>query len=596
MIRKLRKTLKPVIWVLTIAFVISVFFIGAAGTIGSVNKRFAVKVGKKKIEVTKVERLFENSINSYRQYYKDKVDPEIVKVMTFNGIIEQEILIESAKKLKVKLSGKEFRAAYNKATSGITSQKQLRTILKYQGLTIADLKKDIKDETLANKVKKAVKAEYKLPETKVKEYYENNKFGRYKGKKYADEKKGIEKELKDTLSQKYYSKWLADKLEATNIEIMEAYYNKYLNKDVIKAGNYTIDNMYFLTTVFSKRLFGAKDEADAYKKALEALKENVALAQEAIKSGEETNENYVVSDQIADLGEKLKKSIRKNYKYSDKDLKEYFNKNHSKYDQKETAKANIILLKLKPSDADKAAAKAKAEKILKEALAGKTKFSELAKKYSEGPSGPNGGELGWFTQKQMVKEFADAAFKGEKGKVYPEVVKTQFGYHIIKVEDINTKDKKVKASHILIKEDVGAKTKEELTKKANGILKDIQSGKIKIDEAMKKYSEASTKKEIDSIEKGGYIAGVGYDKKLTEELFKMKKGDFKVISTDKGDYILNLTGYTPFKAATLEEKKDEVIYNFLNEKVADKISKLKKELGPKVKVEILDEDLKSKLK
>ena len=62
------------------------------------------------------------------------------------------------------------------------------------------------------------------------------------------------------------------------------------------------------------------------------------------------------------------------------------------------------------------------------------KFEDIAKRFSKCPSGKQGGSLGWFGKGQMVKEFDEAAFKGEKGKVVGPV-KTQFGYHIIKIVD-----------------------------------------------------------------------------------------------------------------------------------------------------------------
>lgn len=62
-------------------------------------------------------------------------------------------------------------------------------------------------------------------------------------------------------------------------------------------------------------------------------------------------------------------------------------------------------------------------------------FAELAKEKSTGPTGENGGDLGYFTAKDMVPEFSKAAFGLEKGAVTSAPVKTQFGYHVIKLED-----------------------------------------------------------------------------------------------------------------------------------------------------------------
>lgn len=74
-----------------------------------------------------------------------------------------------------------------------------------------------------------------------------------------------------------------------------------------------------------------------------------------------------------------------------------------------------------------------ADKLLAEIKAGKS-FEELAKKHSTCPSGKKGGDLGWFKRGMMVKEFEDAAFNGNKGDIVGPV-KTQFGFHLIKVVD-----------------------------------------------------------------------------------------------------------------------------------------------------------------
>ncbi len=82
-------------------------------------------------------------------------------------------------------------------------------------------------------------------------------------------------------------------------------------------------------------------------------------------------------------------------------------------------------------------------KIIKK-LKKKSEFSKLAKNYSIGPSKQNGGDLGWFGPGQMVKEFEEATFKLKKGMITKKPIKTQFGFHIIMLNDIrNSKPKKL---------------------------------------------------------------------------------------------------------------------------------------------------------
>lgn len=119
------------------------------------------------------------------------------------------------------------------------------------------------------------------------------------------------------------------------------------------------------------------------------------------------------------------------------------------------ATQNIALTEQEKTEAKKynAEAKTKAEEILAKAKMNED-FSELAKNYSEDPgSKTGGGDLGWFKKGQMVPEFEKAAFEDLKvDEITPNLVKTQFGYHIIKkIDERTTNDEKeVRASHILI--------------------------------------------------------------------------------------------------------------------------------------------------
>jgi len=75
----------------------------------------------------------------------------------------------------------------------------------------------------------------------------------------------------------------------------------------------------------------------------------------------------------------------------------------------------------------------KAKEILAKVNAGRN-FGNLARNFSDCPSGKKGGDLGWFGRGQMVREFEDAAFSGQKGATVGPV-KTQFGWHLIRILD-----------------------------------------------------------------------------------------------------------------------------------------------------------------
>ncbi|MCL4111519.1 UNVERIFIED_CONTAM: hypothetical protein GTU68_002303 [Idotea baltica] len=76
-----------------------------------------------------------------------------------------------------------------------------------------------------------------------------------------------------------------------------------------------------------------------------------------------------------------------------------------------------------------------AKAVIKQASEKDADFAAIAKEKSTGPSGSNGGSLGWFKAQTMVPAFANAVKTMEKGGISKEPVKTQFGYHVIKLED-----------------------------------------------------------------------------------------------------------------------------------------------------------------
>ncbi len=122
-------------------------------------------------------------------------------------------------------------------------------------------------------------------------------------------------------------------------------------------------------------------------------------------------------------------------KITDKEAREFYDKHPEYFKQPEEVRASHILVKV-ASDADKkkvAAAKKKIEAAQARLKKGED-FAKVAKEVSEGPSAKKGGDLGFFKRGQMVKPFEDAAFGLNPGQV-SGIVRTRYGFHIIKVTD-----------------------------------------------------------------------------------------------------------------------------------------------------------------
>jgi peptidyl-prolyl cis-trans isomerase D len=119
----------------------------------------------------------------------------------------------------------------------------------------------------------------------------------------------------------------------------------------------------------------------------------------------------------------------------DDEIKKYYEDHKAEFGTQEQRDAAHILISVatQASDAEKQAARAKAERILQQVRQSPAKFAELARKYSEDPgSASHGGDLGYFSRGMMVKPFDDAAFSLKPGEI-SGLVQSEFGFHIIKL-------------------------------------------------------------------------------------------------------------------------------------------------------------------
>ncbi len=125
----------------------------------------------------------------------------------------------------------------------------------------------------------------------------------------------------------------------------------------------------------------------------------------------------------------------KNIKASEDDIKTFYEQNLQRFSTPEERRASHILIAVNNEKTD-ADAKKEADEIYKQLQADPSKFAQLAKSKSADPgSARQGGDLGFFQKGMMVPEFDNAVFSGKKGDLVAPV-KTQFGYHIIKIVDV----------------------------------------------------------------------------------------------------------------------------------------------------------------
>lgn len=180
----------------------------------------------------------------------------------------------------------------------------------------------------------------------------------------------------------------------------------------------------------------AKATIDAeLNKVREEIKSNPSLANQTLDQVLESHGSSI-DDLKKDITISLSLEKYLGKDLDDQKLKAHFEQNKAVYDETEVKASHVLVdTRTLKTDEELAQAKDKINKARAEVVAGKD-FADIAKQYSDCPSKEKGGDLGFFKRKgQMVEPFAAAAFALKVGQV-SDPVKTNFGYHIIKVTEI----------------------------------------------------------------------------------------------------------------------------------------------------------------
>ena len=247
--------------------------------------------------------------------------------------------------------------------------------------------------------------------------------------------------------------------------------------------------------------------------------------------------------------------LAKNYFNDTKITEELVEEGYNRLQKEIRASHILILVDENASPEDTLKAYKKIEDISKKAIAGED-FENLAVQYSEDPSAKeNKGDLGYFSAFRMVYPFENAAYNTQKGKI-SKIIRTRFGYHILKINDIRPNRGEITVAHIMILNPKQEETDKNAENTINEIYKKIQQGE-KFEDLAKQFSEDKS-----SSSKGGVLNRFSSGQLSSEEFENVafsldKAGDIsKPFQSEFGWHIVKLIEKHPIKL--MDEMKSEL--------------------------------------
>jgi peptidyl-prolyl cis-trans isomerase D len=262
--------------------------------------------------------------------------------------------------------------------------------------------------------------------------------------------------------------------------------------------------------------------------------------------------------------------LRQNVHISDEQLKEQYQQNIKDYQVPSRVHVqHILLMTVGKTDAEVEEIRKKAEDILKQAKKG-SNFNDLAKKYSEDPgSKDKGGDLGFIVAGQTVPEFEKTAFSLENGQI-SDLVKTQYGFHIIKVvenESAHTKPFEEVRDSLRAPLMLGEADKEASDTADKISSEERRSSKVTLDDLAKEFH--LTVSETRPVSASDALLELGNSKEVKDEIFRLKAGDVSApIRTDRGYVVLSIKDIQQAHQGTLEEVRDRVVSDIQKDKAA----------------------------
>ena len=309
-----------------------------------------------------------------------------------------------------------------------------------------------------------------------------------------------------------------------------------------------------------------KIPSDAFKKEMSVDKAELQKWFNSVKdkyrSEPQLKLKYIVYSDDA-LGEKIT--------ITPEEIKAYYTENIASYQTPEQRHARHILLRASDKDSPSVhQEKQKKAAELLQLLKDNSDFADLAEKYSDDPSKGTGGDLGFFPQGSMVPEFDTAVFAMQPGQI-SKVIKTQFGYHIIKLEEIKAASTKPLVD---VQSDITRILQLKQGKQmAFQLANDAYEGIIKAG-SLKTFTDSHPEisaVDTDLFPRSQPPAGIGQNQKFLDAAFALNKGELSsLIETDAGYAILFALDKKDPIVPPLESIKEKVTVDYVAYKSQEK--------------------------
>jgi len=297
-----------------------------------------------------------------------------------------------------------------------------------------------------------------------------------------------------------------------------------------------------------------------------SFEDKVTVEEADLRTFYQNNQNRYMEPEKREIAYVLfnMEDLEKEIHPGDEEIRRYYDENAAKFAREKQVRAQHILFRVKPDAPQDEVEKirADAQKILDEAKKGKD-FAELAKKYSQDEaSAKKGGELGFFSQKQMEQAFSAAAFALKPGEI-SDLVRTPYGFHIIKSEEISEARtaplEEVKGD---IERDIKSQGAQDIAYKQARNLRDLAYARKDVDKAAQEMKmTVSTPVWIEKSE--GQADSGPFPGAIKAKLFELSQGDVSdMLELPKGFAVAQVKSIKRPQPIPFENIKDKVTKDF----------------------------------